>query len=305
MKEILGEIKSKEKLEVKNNVIKMGAWVIATNICLGLGLYYVTGKLAAPVMPILIALGFIGPVISLLTSKWQVKKVYRMITLNSEMALDEKEKYYYNIVKKMSEKLEIEMPEVCVWESKEVNAFATGMNKNKALVAVSTSLLNQFDEEELAGVIGHEMAHIINGDMITMTLLRGVINTIVWVICAPFLLYYWFAKLDDKSTARGLAVIYFVYMLVRKVSSFGGELIANYFSRHREFKADSLSARLTSESYMEKALKKLQNIEIVEVRKEELAYASFKINSQKAIFDIFSTHPNLERRIEKLKKEKI
>ena len=125
--------------------------------------------------------GFFGSITSLLLSRWMAKRMYRMtlITLENLHSLGTEEQLVYKTVENVAKKAGILTPEVGIYDSPEVNAFATGPSKNKALVAVSRGLVERMNAEEIEGVIGHEMAHILNGDMVTMTLLQGIINAFV------------------------------------------------------------------------------------------------------------------------------
>lgn len=128
-------------------------------------------------------LGFGGAIISLLISRWSAKKAYNIILIDEKSSQnDQKLKLVWDTVERISRIKAIEMPEVGYYESAEPNAFATGSSKNKSLVAVSTGLLTQMEKNEIEGVVGHEMAHILNGDMVTLTLIQGVMNTFVIVL---------------------------------------------------------------------------------------------------------------------------
>lgn len=200
----------------------------------------------------------------------------------------------------------IPMPEVGIYRSNEVNAFATGPTQSRSLVAVSTGLLQRMKENEVKGVLGHEITHIANGDMVTMTLLQGVVNAFVMFLAR--VLAYAFSGLgrSRESNSGGgsyMSYILFVYLFEIVFMIFGSMLIAAY-SRWREFRADAGGARLAGKDNMIDALKTLRVLqEIKDPRTEQPAYAALKISThgKKGLLHLFATHPPLEQRIERLR----
>jgi heat shock protein HtpX len=189
------------------------------------------------------------------------------------------------------------MPEVGVYDSPEVNAFATGPSKSRSLVAVSTGLLRSMRPEEVEGVLAHEVAHIGNGDMVTMTLLQGVINAFVM----------FFARLiafgvRQSSDSRNSYMLSWVVMIVLEiVLGILGSLITAWFSRRREFRADRGGADLAGRDRMLGALRRLaENREMVDTQHQALA--TLKINGARGWMVFFSTHPPLEQRIAALER---
>lgn len=295
---ILTELKSREKYYPNSNILKASLWLILGNISVTGLLIFITGGAAISLIPFILVLGFLGPMISLFLSKNSAKKAFNIKVLTEEMELSSKEKFYFEIVKILSDNLGLEkVPEVGIYYAPEVNAFATGYNRNNSMVAVSSELLNMMDDDELLGVVAHEMSHISNGDTVTMCILQGLVNTMVYSVCAPFLFYHWLNRNSDKATYNSIIITLFLYKAIKKVSSFAGDLVAKLFSRHREFKADKLAGLITDKKYIEKALIKLKSQEFTEVDEKQAAYACFKISSAPAVLDVFSTHPNLDRRI--------
>jgi len=191
------------------------------------------------------------------------------------------------------------MPEVGIYMSPEVNAFATGPTRNRALVAVSAGLLETMNEDEIEGVLGHEISHIANGDMVTMTLLQGVINAIVMFL-ARVIAYAITPKRDDGSQPYFLRFVIIIALEI--LLSFFGMILLAWFSRYREFKADEGGANLSGREKMIAALEKLRRtVERADLKDVETLRA-FKISSKRSGFmRLFATHPPLEERIKRLK----
>ncbi|MDB5049076.1 MAG: htpX [Fibrobacteres bacterium] len=194
------------------------------------------------------------------------------------------------------------MPEVGVYESREVNAFATGPTRSRALVAVSTGLLQQMNREELEGVLGHEIAHVANGDMVTMTLLQGVINAFVMFL-ARIIAMALSARGRDNDEGFGLGGNWMVVMMLEAVLSPLGFIVVAWFSRYREFRADAGGASFAGR---EKMVGALQSLERAFGRKADensrvSSLATLKISGRPSGFmALLSTHPPLEERIARL-----
>lgn len=195
------------------------------------------------------------------------------------------------------------MPEVGIYESPEVNAFATGPSRRRSLVAVSSGLLKRMSQKELEGVLGHEIAHIANGDMVTMTLLQGVVNAFVMFLAR--VLAYVISGIGQKNRSSSnsyatYSIFVFVFQTVFMI--FGWLIIAGY-SRFREFRADKGGATLAGKEQMISALQALQRVQqIHDVKAEKPAFQSMKISNPKGHGwkHFFATHPPLEVRIERL-----
>lgn len=195
------------------------------------------------------------------------------------------------------------MPEVGIYESPEVNAFATGPTRNRSLVAVSSGLLRRMSQDELEGVIAHEISHVANGDMVTMTLIQGVVNSFVMFL-ARVLAYVFsgMGKQEKSSTSSYLMfnVLVFVFQIVFMIL---GSLVVAAYSRFREFRADKGGASLAGREKMISALQSLQKLqEIRDQRVEKPAFQSMKISHQErhGLIALFATHPSLELRIKRL-----
>jgi heat shock protein HtpX len=197
-----------------------------------------------------------------------------------------------------------DMPEVGIYESQEVNAFATGPTKRSSLVAVSRGLLNKMGKKELEGVLGHEIAHIANGDMVTLTLIQGVVNAFVMFLAR--ILAFVFSGLgrsrDNNSPPSPITYMVFVF-LFEIVFMILGSIVVAFFSRYREYRADRGGADLAGKSNMIAALQSLQKLQFArDPAAEKPAYDAMKINTppKSNFLMLFATHPPLEKRIERL-----
>lgn len=248
--------------------------------------------------------GFFGSFISLLMSKW--------IALNSVGATvikevnNEIEKWLIDTVVIQSCKLGIKAPDVAVYNAPDINAFATGFNKNSSLVAVSSGLLECMNQDEAEAVIAHEISHIANGDMVTMTLLQGVLNTFVMFISriiAQLFSEFLSGKISNReSNNQGNFLIYnLVSFVLEVVFGFLATIIVMWFSRYREFKADAGSAKLVGKKKMIAALERLK---MSYEPQETSSIISLCIHGRISSYnDLFSSHPSIDRRIKALKFE--
>lgn len=240
--------------------------------------------------------GFTGAFISLAISRWMAKKMMGVQVLNPNGHLSQGEREIVEMVHRLSRAAGLmHMPEVGIYPSEEVNAFATGPSKKRSLVAVSSGMLERLDARAVEGIIGHEVAHIANGDMVTMTLLQGVVNTFVVFLSR---LAAWavsrFVKEELAPIVHIIAIIVF-----QIVFSILGSLVVLAFSRYREFHADSGGAHLAGKDKMIHALQSLQRYSGHVADDNQSAIASFKISGRKRM-KLFSTHPDLEERIRRL-----
>jgi heat shock protein HtpX len=241
-------------------------------------------------------MGFGGSFISLALSKWLAKKSVGAQVITQ--ASNPQERWLLDTVTRHARLANITTPEVAIWQSQDVNAFATGMNKNKALVAVSTGLLHQMTESEAEAVIGHEIAHIANGDMVTLALIQGVVNT--FVLFLSRVIGYTVDKVIFK-TENGHGPAFWVTVIIADiVLGILASIIVMWFSRKREFHADIGGAKLTSNGAMIAALERLRSLHPQPLPDR---MAAFGISGSKAagIKRLFMTHPPLEERIAALK----
>ncbi|MWP61804.1 protease HtpX [Gilliamella sp. Pas-s25] len=241
--------------------------------------------------------GFGGSFISLLLSKRMALRSVggQIITQPS----NSQEQWLIDIVRRLSTELNIKMPDVAIYDAQDVNAFATGATKNSSLVAVSSGLLNTMTQDEAEAVIGHEMSHVANGDMVTMTLLQGVLNTFV-IFISRTLASVVAQALDDRNRGLSQLTYFIIVMVFETVFGILASLIAMWFSRYREFHADAGSAKLVGNTKMIAALEKLKTSY---EPNEDTSILAFCINgAKKAKFsELFMSHPPLEKRIEALR----
>lgn len=239
--------------------------------------------------------GFGGALISLGLSRWVAKRVFGVVVIQPNTS-DPTERWLLDSVASMARSAGLPTtPEVGIYHSHEVNAFATGPSRSRSLVAVSTGLLAALDRREVEGVLGHEVAHIANGDMVTMTLLQGVLNT--FVIFLSRVLGFLIGR---AVGGRGEGLIRLLAILVLQVL-FGilASLVVAAFSRAREFRADAGGARLAGRDAMVGALQRLR-MHSAMVDNGQPAFASMKIHGLPGWARWFSTHPPLEERIARL-----
>lgn len=245
--------------------------------------------------------GFVGSGISLLMSKFMAKRMMGVEIVDERGQYGELVRKVHQMAKQAGI---TKMPEVGVYPSPEVNAFATGPTKNKALVAVSTGLLQQMNSDEVEGVLAHEVAHVANGDMVTMALVQGVVNAFVMFFAriAAFALQNFLSgdRDDDRPANTGWA--YHISVMVFEIAfSFLGMFVVAYFSRLREFRADKGGAQYAGRHKMVAALKRLQQkIDFVDDSQD--AIKTMKISSKKGLMNFLSTHPSLEDRIAALER---
>ncbi len=247
--------------------------------------------------------GFTGSIISLLISKQMAKSSYRITPLTRETATG-KALYLYDTIEKMAAHKGIKMPEFGVYQSADNNAFATGASKNKSLIAFSSAILQNLDEDEIAAVAGHEMTHITEGDMVTTTLLMGTLNTFVLFLANIVAAILSGGNRDRNDNSRGGNMVAsasqtMIAILLQNVLMILANVALAAYSRRREFAADAGSAALTSPGHMITALEKISGGYVPSQKKD--AYAIAKIYHLNANA-LFATHPPLEKRIAALRK---
>ncbi len=241
-------------------------------------------------------MGFGGSFISLAISKWMAKKSMGVQVIESPNTATER--WLVDTVRRYSEEAGIGMPEVGIFDSPEVNAFATGMSKNSSLVAVSSGLLEQMTRQEAEAVIGHEVAHIANGDMVTLALIQGVVNTFVMFLSR--VIGYFVDKVIFK-TENGTGPAFFVSMIVAElVLGILASIIVMWFSRQREFRADSGGARLAGRHNMIAALERLNSLHPSPLP-DRMAAFGISGGGASGLKRLFLTHPPLSERIQALR----
>ena len=239
-------------------------------------------------------IGFSGSIISLLMSKGMAKRSMgvQIITQPSTPF----EQWLFGVVERQSQAAGIGMPEVGIFDSPDPNAFATGWNRNAALVAVSTGLLQQMNRDEVEAVVGHEISHVANGDMVTLTLIQGVVNT--FVVFLSTIIGHLVDRIIFKNE-EGHGIAYFVSSMVAQLLlSVLATMIVMAFSRHREFRADAGGANLTSRRQMASALRALQRVhEPQDLPAGEFAAFGISGGVGDGLKKLFMSHPPLEERI--------
>jgi heat shock protein HtpX len=253
-------------------------------------------------LPMLLAfsavVGFAGSIFSLLISKWMAKFSTGAQVITSPQ--NDTERWLVATVERLAKKGGIGMPEVAIYPG-EPNAFATGAFKNSSLVAVSTGLLESMTKEEVEAVLAHEVAHIVNGDMVTLTLIQGVVNT--FVVFFAKIVGYFVDRVVFKNDRDGPGIGYYITDIVCQIV-FGvlASIIVAWFSRKREFRADAGAASLMgTPTPMVNALARLGGLEPGELPK---SMAASGISDKKGFMALFSTHPPIEERIAALRASK-
>lgn len=243
--------------------------------------------------------GFGGSFISLLLSKTMaLRAVGGKIITDPRNA---QEQWLVDIVSRQANILKIKTPEIAIYQANDINAFATGATKNNSLVAVSSGLLSAMTQDEAEAVIGHEMSHVANGDMVTMTLLQGVLNTFV-IFISRIIASMVTKVLEEKSEGLSTLAYYVIVMIFETIFGILASIIAMWFSRYREFHADAGSAKLVGTAKMIAALEKLK---ISHEPNEEASILAFCINGEKKakFSELFLSHPPLDKRIEALRNQ--
>jgi len=243
-------------------------------------------------------IGMTGSFISLAMSKWSAKRAMGVYVI--EQPQDQTERWLLEVVKRQAQRVGIDMPEVGIFNTPEPNAFATGMTKNSSLVAVSSGLLQAMNQDEVEAVIGHEMSHVANGDMVTMALMQGVLNTFVYFFATVI------GHVVDRTvfkTEEGRGPAYYIVQIVAQiVLGILASMIVMWFSRYREFRADAGGANLAGREKMISALRALQRNQEAPPLAGQLA--AFGISGSGGMSRLFMSHPPLEERIAALQNQR-
>jgi heat shock protein HtpX len=278
-------------LFIMTNVLVMVTVSLIINV-LGLGRYLTPYGINWVSLAVFCGIwGMSGAFISLALSRFIAKKAMgvQLIDSNPNHPL-------VMTVDRLRQRAGLPMPEIGVYDSPEMNAFATGPTKRKSLIAVSSGLLNKMSKDEVEGVLAHEISHIANGDMITMTLIAGVVNSFAMFLSRVISYFVSLSVKEDMAY-----IVRFVLTLVLDIFfSILGSVIVAFFSRSREFKADRGGAMIAGKDKMIAALENLQrNFEPIDRRAASLD--TLKISGKSGFLSLFSTHPALEKRIEMLR----
>lgn len=277
-------------------------WYVFVLIAIFIFLYLIAKDIKFPLFVTI--LGFIGSIVSLLFSKVFAKHVHDIQVVTADTGGDGAK--LYHLVEELVKKANLpQVPEVGIYDSPDCNAFATGFNKAHSLVAFSTGLLNTLSYEEIEAVAAHEIGHIANLDMLGTVLIEGAVKSLFYFAKIPFLLFGWFIAYGSKDGENDLnaKLSFWTGTILSTIVMFFGQIIGLFFSRHREYKADAVSALLTSPDAMVSALNKIAQDEN-EIPIEQAEFACFKINNKLSFMELFSTHPTIEKRIAALKNEK-
>ena len=270
---------------------------------LGVGSYRAAGGLQlGNLLAFCFVFGMVGSCISLFMSKWLAKKTTG--TQIIEVPTNQAEQWLLNTVAELSQRAGIQMPEVGIFYSAQSNAFATGWNKNAALVAVSSGLLERMNESEVRAVLAHEIGHVANGDMVTLALVQGVVNAFVMFfarIVGDFIDRNFLGRGDEDPPGFGFMIISTVLDIV-----FGmlASAIVFWFSRYREYRADEAGARLAGKDAMISALLRLRDEAQMpdQMPKEMQALAITEGQRESFWASLYQTHPSIEQRVEALQR---
>ncbi|VTX53894.1 Protease HtpX [Haemophilus haemolyticus] len=255
----------------------------------------IAGNSTSGILIMALLFGFAGSLISLFLSKTMALR-----SVDGEVITqprNQTEHWLMDTVARQAQLVGIPMPEVAIYHSPDVNAFATGATKSNSLVAVSTGLLNNMTEAEAEAVLAHEISHIANGDMVTMALLQGVLNTFVIFLSRIIATAVASSRNNNGEETRSSSLYFLVSMVLEMVFGVLASIIAMWFSRYREFRADAGSASLVGKEKMIMALQRLQQLH--EPQNLEGSLNAFMINGKRS--ELFMSHPPLEKRIEALR----
>lgn len=283
---------------------------IILNIIYSLGIVDGIDAYYGPIIVLSLVWGFVGSFINLAISKFMAKWTMGVKVIDPNKATG-MERELLSRVQRLASSARIPIPEVGIYESPEINAFATGPSKSSSLVAVSTGLLNYMDSQEVEGVLAHEISHISNGDMVTMTLLQGIVNSFVLffsIIVANLISSVLRQNSNEGSDSRNdhnPILDFVIRQILMIVFGILGSIVTSWFSRAREFRADAGGAKLAGRESMIAALEKLQKYSNAPADERGEAIASLKISGKGGFMALFSTHPPLPVRIEALRRGRI
>jgi heat shock protein HtpX len=287
-------------LFVATNIAVLFVLSISASILIRvLGIQEMPGGLNLQALVIFAAvIGFGGSFISLAMSKWMAKRATGATVI--EQPRNSTEQWLIETVRRLAKQAGIGMPEVAVYEAPDVNAFATGMSRDSALVAVSTGLLNAMDRDEAEAVLGHEITHVSNGDMVTLALIQGVVNTFVIVLSR--VVGYFVDRVILKNDRDSVGIGFFVSSLVAQiVLGILASMIVMWFSRQREFRADAGGAKLAGREKMIAALERLKAMHEPAQLPDQMAAFGISGRRDGGFMRLFMSHPPLDERIAALK----
>jgi heat shock protein HtpX len=241
--------------------------------------------------------GFGAAFVSLLMSRWIAKRSMGVRLVDGHTGNADLD-WLHTTIAHFAQQAGLPMPEVGIYPSPEMNAFATGPSKNKSLVAASSGLLQHMDRREIEGVLAHEVSHIANGDMVTMTLIQSVVNAFVLYLAhvVAAIARSALGGRDERGGHLGVVLSYLVFIAAQIAFGIIGSMVTAWFSRAREFRADGGGARLAGHASMLAALRRLQ-AQPVPVSTANREMATLKIAGGRSLIALLATHPPLEARI--------
>lgn len=287
-------------LFLATNIAVLLVLSISANILLNvLGIQQLPGGLNLQALLIFAAvIGFGGSFISLAMSKWMAKMSTGATVI--EQPRNSTEQWLVETVRHHARQAGIGMPEVAVYDSPDLNAFATGMSRNSAMVAVSTGLLQAMDKDEAAAVLGHEITHVSNGDMVTLALIQGVLNTFIIVLSR--IVGYVVDRVILKNDRDSMGIGFFVSSIAAQILlGVLASIIVMWFSRKREFRADAGGARLAGRDKMIAALERLKAVQEPAPLPDQMAAFGISGKRDSGFMRLFMSHPPLDERIAALK----
>lgn len=274
------------------------AVVLVLSVVLNI-VYAVTGMQPGSLSGLLVmaaVFGFGGAFISLMMSKGMALRSVGGVVIESPR--NETEHWLLETVSRQAQQAGIGMPTVAIYDSPDINAFATGAKRNDSLVAVSTGLLHNMTRDEAEAVLAHEVSHIANGDMVTMTLMQGVVNTFV-IFLSRFIANIVSSNNSDEEGEGSNMMVYFaVSIALELVFGFLASFITMWYSRHREFHADAGAARLVGK---EKMIAALERLKMSQESKLDGTMMAFGINGKQSLTELLMSHPPLDKRIAALR----
>lgn len=274
---------------------------------LGLGAYMQQRGVGLDLTHLLIVSGFMGMTgsfISLFISKWMAKRSMGVYVIDQPS--NATEAWLVETVQRLSKQAGIGMPEVGMFNTHEPNAFATGASRNNALVAVSTGLMHNMSQAEVEAVLAHEISHVANGDMVTMTLIQGVVNTFVYFLAtiAGYVVDRTLFRSDNEDSGGGFGPAYYITQIVAQIIlGILANIVVMWFSRWREFRADAGGANLAGRAKMVSALRALQRAQEPSEMPAEMAAFGIR-GGGSSLMELFMSHPPLEKRIAALESER-
>lgn len=315
MSEIIMDQQQRSVLDFKSGIIGTISWFALANIAV-MGTLVIIAALSGPailaIWPVILTLGCISPFFGLLISKWLAQTSHNMRRASATFSFDDSEGKLIELVNVLARRAGLaRSPEVWIYHSEDMNAFATGPSRNSALIAVSDALLSRVDSRGMSAIVAHEIAHIANGDMLTLTIVQSAVNAISMIILIPLWIMNFMAPFFSGCLGEvggcygwlvgtiGKWVMNILAWIISSIVLVLGLLVVMFFSRKREYAADALAAKLVDPDSMIHALRTLES-EVVVTPIEQRAFAAFKINDSPAWLVLFSTHPTIEARVMRL-----